>query len=52
MPPVLDPGLARSALESARLYAILDSAYAPPARWPELALQLAAGGAEIGRAHV
>ena len=47
MPPVLDPGLARSALQSARLYAILDSAYAPPARWPELSLQLAAGGAGI-----
>ena len=47
MPPVLDPGLARSALQRARLYAILDSAYAPPSRWPGLALQLAEGGAGI-----
>lgn len=47
MPPVLDPGLARSALQRARLYAILDAAYAPPSRWPELARQLAAGGAGI-----
>ena len=47
MSPVLDPGLARSALLRARVYAILDAAYAPPARWPELALQLAAGGAGI-----
>ena len=47
MPPVLDPGVARSALQKARLYAILDSAYAPPARWPDLARQLAAGGAGI-----
>jgi thiamine-phosphate pyrophosphorylase len=47
MPPVLDPGVARSALQKARLYAILDAAYAPPARWPNLARQLAAGGAGI-----
>ncbi len=47
MPPVLDPGVARSALQKARLYAILDAAYAPPARWPDLARQLAAGGAGI-----
>jgi len=47
MSPVLDPGAARSALQKARLYAILDAAYAPPARWPELARQLAAGGAGI-----
>ena len=47
MPPVLDPGAARSALQKARLYAILDAAYAPPARWPNLARQLAAGGAGI-----
>ena len=47
MPSVLDPGLARSALQRARLYAILDSAYAPPSRWPELALQLAGGGVGI-----
>jgi len=47
MPPVLDPGIARTALQKARLYAILDAAYAPPARWPELARQLAAGGAGI-----
>ena len=47
MPPVLDPGAARSALQKARLYAILDAAYAPPARWPDLARQLAAGGAGI-----
>lgn len=47
MPPVLDPGAARTALQKARLYAILDASYAPPARWPELARQLAAGGAGI-----
>jgi thiamine-phosphate pyrophosphorylase len=47
MSPVLDPGAARSALQKARLYAILDAAYAPPARWPDLARQLAAGGAGI-----
>ena len=47
MPPVLDPGAARSALQKARLYAILDDAYAPPALWPDLARQLAAGGAGI-----
>ena len=47
MPPVLDPGAARSALQKARLYAILDAAYAPPALWPDLARQLAAGGADI-----
>ncbi len=47
MPPVLDPGVARSALQKARLYAILDAAYAPPALWPDLARQLAAGGAGI-----
>ena len=47
MPPVLDPGIARQALQSARLYAILDAAYTPPSRWPDLARQLAAGGAGI-----
>ena len=47
MPPALDPGVARTALQKARLYAILDAAYAPPARWPDLASQLAAGGAGI-----
>ena len=47
MPPALDPGAARSALQNARLYAILDSAYTPPARWPYLASQLAAGGASV-----
>jgi thiamine-phosphate pyrophosphorylase len=47
MPPVLDPGTARTALQNARLYAILDAAYAPPTRWPDLARQLAAGGAGI-----
>jgi thiamine-phosphate pyrophosphorylase len=47
MSPVLDPGAARSALQKARLYAILDAAYAPPALWPDLARQLAAGGAGI-----
>jgi thiamine-phosphate pyrophosphorylase len=47
MPPVLDPGAARSALQKARLYAILDAAYVPPALWPDLARQLAAGGAGI-----
>ena len=47
MPPALDPGTARTALQKARLYAILDAAYAPPARWPDLARQLAAGGAGI-----
>ena len=47
MPPVLDPGLARAALQRARLYAILDAAYAPPARWPELARQMAAGGVGV-----
>jgi len=45
--PALDPGIARQALQKARLYAILDAAYAPPGRWPELARQLAAGGAGI-----
>ncbi len=47
MPPVLDPGTARTALQKARLYAILDAAYASPVRWPDLARQLAAGGAGI-----
>ena len=47
MSPALDPGTARTALQKARLYAILDAAYAPPSRWPELARQLAAGGAGI-----
>ena len=47
MSPALDPGAARTALQKARLYAILDAAYAPPARWPGLARQLAAGGAGI-----
>jgi thiamine-phosphate pyrophosphorylase len=47
MPPVLDPGLARSALQRARLYAILDASYAPPETWPTLAVQLAEGGAGI-----
>ena len=47
MSPALDPGTAHTALQKARLYAILDSAYAPPARWPDLARQLAAGGAGI-----
>ena len=47
MSPALDPGIARQALQKARLYAILDPAYAPPGRWPELARQLAAGGAGI-----
>ncbi len=47
MPPVLDPGIARSALQKARLYAILDAAYVQPDRWPDLARQLAAGGAGI-----
>ena len=47
MPPALDPGIARQALQKARLYAILDAAYAPPERWPELARQLASGGAGI-----
>ncbi len=47
MSPALDPGLARQALHQARLYAILDAVYAPPARWPDLARQLTAGGAGI-----
>jgi len=47
MPPVLDPGQARDALQRARLYAILDASYAPPETWPDLALQLAEGGAGI-----
>jgi len=47
MPPALDPGVARTALQNARLYAILDAAYAPPTSWPDLASQLAAGGAGI-----
>jgi thiamine-phosphate pyrophosphorylase len=47
MPPVLDPGIARSALQKARLYAILDATYVQPGRWPELARQLVAGGAGI-----
>jgi thiamine-phosphate pyrophosphorylase len=45
--PALDPGTARTALQKARLYAILDAAYAPPDRWPDLARQLASGGAGI-----
>lgn len=47
MSPALDPGTARTALQKARLYAILDTAYAPPARWTDLARQLASGGAGI-----
>jgi len=47
MPPALDPARARSALLQARLYAILDSSYAPPSSWPSLATQLADGGARI-----
>ena len=47
MPPALDPGTARTALQKARLYAILDAGYAPPSRWPDLARQLAAGGVGI-----
>jgi len=47
MPPALDPARARSALLQARLYAILDSSYAPPSSWPVLASQLADGGAGI-----
>ena len=47
MPPALDPARARSALLQARLYAILDSSYAPPSSWPSLANQLADGGAGI-----
>jgi thiamine-phosphate pyrophosphorylase len=47
MSPALDPGTAHTALQKARLYAILDAAYAPPARWPDLVRQLAAGGAGI-----
>jgi len=47
MPTALDPDQARSALQRARLYAILDASYAPPETWPTLALQLAEGGAGI-----
>ena len=47
MPPALDPARARSSLLQARLYAILDSSYAPPSSWPVLASQLADGGAGI-----
>jgi len=47
MPPALDPARARSSLLQARLYAILDSSYAPPSSWPALASQLAEGGAGI-----
>ena len=47
MAPALDPGHARSALHQARLYAILDSSYAPPSSWPALASELADGGAGI-----
>lgn len=45
--PVLDPARAHAALQQARLYAILDSTYAAPSAWPELALKLAQGGATI-----
>lgn len=47
MPPVLDPARAHAALQQARLYAILDSTYAAPSAWPDLALKLAQGGATI-----
>lgn len=47
MNPALDPALAHAALHRARLYAILDAAYAPPSRWPELATKLADGGAGL-----
>ena len=47
MLPALDPARARSSLLQARLYAILDSSYAPPSSWPALASQLADGGAGI-----
>jgi thiamine-phosphate pyrophosphorylase len=47
MPPALDPARARSSLLQARLYAILDSSYAPPSSWPALASQLADGGVGI-----
>ena len=47
MAPALDPSRAHAALLQARLYAILDSSYAPPSSWPSLATQLADGGAGI-----
>ncbi|MCX6936065.1 MAG: thiamine phosphate synthase [Verrucomicrobia bacterium] len=47
MPPVLDPARARSALRHARLYAILDSKYAPPSTWPDLVQKLAQGGVTL-----
>ena len=47
MAPALDPSRAHAALLQARLYAILDSSYAPPSSWPSLAGKLADGGAGI-----
>jgi thiamine-phosphate pyrophosphorylase len=47
MAPALDPAHARSALDQARLYAILDASYSPPSNWLTLATQLAEGGAGI-----
>lgn len=47
MAPALDPARAHTALLQAKLYAILDAAYAPPSSWPALALKLAQGGAGI-----
>ena len=47
MAPALDPSRAHAALQQARLYAILDSSYAPTSSWPSLATKLADGGAGI-----
>lgn len=47
MLPALDPGAARTALQKARLYGILDATYTPPSCWPDLVRQLAVGGVGI-----
>ena len=47
MAPALDPSRAHTALLQSRLYAILDSSYAPPSSWLSLAAKLADGGAGI-----
>lgn len=43
----MSPDLARNRLLAARLYAILDSGYCPPANWPHMAQELLSGGAQV-----
>jgi len=43
----MSPDLARCRLFQARLYAILDSGYCPPAHWPHMAQELLSGGAQV-----